>query len=442
MSLAKLKKDALAIFQAGVEAVNPVHAVKKHLRLVKKKLWAGEKTYDLAAYNAAYVIGAGKAAAAMAQPVEEILGSRLKDGVINVKYGHTLPLKTIRTFEAGHPVPDEAGLRGMREILELLNQTGEKDLVICLLSGGGSALMPCPAEGLTLEDIQQVTRQLLDCGAAIPEINAIRKHISRVTGGRLSQMAFPSSLISLILSDVIGDDLENIASGPTVPDRTTFSDGLQILEKYGISHKIPSAALAHIKKGVAGKIEETPKPGDPVFARTQNIIIGNNITAIEAAGQKAERLGYHTLILSSLIGGETREVAGVHAAVAREIARTGHPVPKPACVISGGETTITIRGQGLGGRNQEFALAAATAINGLENGLILSAGTDGIDGPTDAAGAVADGTTVERAVRSGMNPESYLRDNDSYHFFKRLDDLVITGPTYTNVMDLRLILVA
>lgn len=441
MKLSQLRKDALTIFQAGIKAVNPIHSVKKHFIRQDEKIIVKDQTYDLTRYDRILVVGGGKASAAMAQPIEEILGDRLKSGILNVKYGHAVPLNIIHVNEAGHPVPDEAGLLGTQKIIHLLQQTGEKDLVLCLISGGGSALMPCPAEGLTLKDKKQLTKCLLESGATIHEINALRKHVSQIKGGRLAKLAYPSTLVALILSDVIGDDLDSIASGPTVPDKSTYQNCLQILDKYNIQHKIPSSVLELLKKGSKGEIKETPKADDPAFKQTQNVIIASNILAMRAAQRKAEALGYHPLILSSRIEGETKEVSRVHAAVAKEILSTGNPVSRPACVISGGETTVTIRGKGLGGRNQEFALAAAIEIKGLENVVILSGGTDGTDGPTDAAGAIADGTTLKRAKALGLDAEHHLRDNDSYHFFQSLDDLLITGPTYTNVMDLRLVMV-
>jgi glycerate 2-kinase len=441
MNTKKLRKDALAIFRAGVKAVNPVIAVKQHFRVRDGILSVGNRTYDLAEYKGVYVVGAGKASAAMAQPVEEILGDRIRAGAVNVKYGHDVPLKIIGVNEAGHPLPDEAGLKATRQIIQLLQQTGDKDLVICLLSGGGSALLPSPAQGLTLEDMQEVTKHLLEVGATIHEINAVRKHISKLKGGQLARLVYPSTLISLILSDVIGDRLESIASGPTAPDTSTFGDCLDILDKYNIRQKIPAAVLEHLERGAKGEIKETPKAEDQAFKKTQNVIIGSNIVAVKAAREKAQELKYHSLIHSSFVEGEAREAARVHAALAKEILSTGSPVPRPACVISGGETTVTIRGRGLGGRNQEFALAAAIEIDGLEDVVILSGGTDGTDGPTDAAGAVVDGETVRRAKALGLDAGHYLRENDSYHFFKPLGDLLVTGPTYTNVMDLQLVIV-
>jgi hydroxypyruvate reductase len=437
----QLRADALAIFQAALESVDSARVVNQHLQLEKGSLTVGGKSYILDEFENIYVIGAGKASAAMAQAVENRLSGRITSGLINVKYGHSRPLKTIAVQEAGHPVPDRAGMNGSEQIMRLLEGTSKNDLVIVLISGGGSALLPLPAEGLELEDIQKTTQVLLEVGANIDEINTIRKHISRVKGGWLAKQAYPAAVVSLILSDVIGDHLESIASGPTAPDSSTFSDCLAVVEKFGIQRRIPRRVFDFIALGLKGKKEETVKPEDPVFQRVQNVIVGSNIQAVRAARKKALNLGYNSLILSSAIEGETREVAKVFAAVAKEIISSANPLSSPACLISGGETTVTIRGRGLGGRNQEFVLASAIAIDGLDNIVILSCGTDGTDGPTDAAGAIADGRTLERARNRGLKADEFLSDNDSYHFFQALDDLILTGPTFTNVMDIRLILV-
>jgi glycerate 2-kinase len=442
MNMNRAREHAVAIFQAGVKAVNPAVALRRYVRRKGNNLAVGDRTYNLDEFKNIFVIGAGKASAAMAQPIEEILGDQLTSGFINVKYGHSRPLSRIQVNEAGHPVPDEAGWRGAEKIIELLRSTGEKDAVIFLISGGGSALLPAPAEGLTLEDKQQLTNLLLQCGATIHEINAVRKHISRVKGGWLARLAHPATLISLILSDVIGDRLDSIASGPTVPDESTFEDCLHILEKYHLAAKVHAAALRHLEKGSRHEIDETPKPGDPVFGRTQNLIIASSALAVEAAAEKARSLGYNSLVLSTFIAGETREIARMHTALAKEVLRSGQPVRRPACLISGGETTVTIRGSGIGGRNQEFSLAAAIDIDGLDDVVVLSGGTDGTDGPTDAAGAIADSTTVQRGRALGLEAEAYLRNNDSYRFFQPLGDLLVTGPTFTNVMDIHLILVS
>ncbi len=442
MSLEKLRGDVRAIFDAGLKAVDPIKAVKNHINRDGNTLRVQGIGYDVAAYENIYVIGMGKAAASMAKAVEDILGDKLTSGIVNVKYGHTVPLNKIKINEAAHPVPDDAGLKGSQEIIELLKKTGEKDLVICLISGGGSALLPLPAGNLTLEDKQAVTKSLLECGADIHEINSIRKQISAVKGGRLAAFVYPSTLISLILSDVIGDDLDVIASGPTVPDTHTFHDCRNIIQKYKLDQRVPKSVIEYIEKGCSGEIEDTPKSDSPVFERTQNAIVGSNILAVSAAKEKAEGLGYNSLVLSTFIHGETKEVAKVHAAIAKEIRSSGNPLKKPACIISGGETTVTIEGKGLGGRNQEFVLAAALDIDGLNDVVILSGGTDGNDGPTDAAGAFADGTTISRAGKLGLNAYEYLCDNNSYNFFKPLGDLLITGPTNTNVMDLRVLLIS
>jgi len=442
MGLDKLRADAATIFRAGLKAVDPANAVKKKLKREGDIVTLEGREYNLRDYENIYVIGMGKAAASMASAIEDILGYLITAGIVNVKYGYSVPLKIIKVNEAGHPVPDENGLRGTREIIDLLHRSGREDLVICLISGGGSALLSLPAGDITLQDKQELTTLLLNCGATIHEINALRKQISSVKGGRLARLAYPSTLISLILSDVIGDNLDVIASGPTVPDTRSFHDCLKIINKYKLKEEAPRTVIEYIEKGCIGGHEETPKPDDTVFERTQNVIIGNNIAAVKAANQKSLDLGYNTLILSTYIHGETEEVAKVHTAIAEEILSSGNPIEKPACIISGGETTVTIEGKEKGGRNQEFALAAAIHIEGLKDVVVLSAGTDGTDGPTDAAGATADGTTVSRAYGLGLDPYAYLSDNDSYNFFKPLGDLLITGPTYTNVMDVRVLLVS
>jgi hydroxypyruvate reductase len=437
----ELRRDAEVIFRAGLRAVDSKNAVARFLNKKGHVLRVVDSKYDLEAYENIYVVGTGKASAAMAQAVEEILGERIKEGVVNVKYDHSLPLDVISVNEAGHPVPDEAGLEGTQEIVKLLEKAGEKDLVLCLISGGGSALLPYPAEGITLDEKKDLTKILLEIGATIHEINVLRKHASRVKGGRLARWAYPATLITLILSDVVGDDLDSIASGPTVPDRSTYTDCLRILQKYSAQAKIPKAVLYHFESGAQGQIEETPKVGDQAFLKTQNVIVASNSLALNAAKRKADELKYNSLILGSSIEGEARDVALDHVAVAKEILQSDQPVSKPACVISGGETTVTICGKGKGGRNQEFVLAAAIAIDGLENVVVLSGGTDGTDGPTDAAGAFADGATIQRAKSQGLDARAFLLNNDSYSFFHPIGDLFKTGPTFTNVMDLRLVLV-
>ncbi len=441
-NIKQMRNDATSIFHAGLKAANPDIAVKNYCRLADGHLFIADKSYDLARFNHLLVIGAGKASSAMARSIEDLLGKRITKGIINVKYGHTAKLARIRLVEAGHPIPDKNGEEGSRAILNLAKEAQKDDLVFCLMSGGGSALLPLPAQGLTLKDKQDTIKVLLACGATIHEINAIRKHTSAVKGGQIARAVYPATLISLILSDVVGDNLDVIASGPTVPDLSSFSDCMEIFRRHGIIKKLPPSVVRHIKAGISGKISETSKIGDPAFLRTHNQIIGSNFEAIIAAKQKAEELGYHTLALSSMIEGETKDVAQVHGAIVREILKTGNPISPPACILSGGETTVTVTGKGLGGRNQEFSLAMAIDIVGNDSIVALSAGTDGTDGPTDAAGAVADTYTFKKALSIGLDPKQFLANNDSYHFFEQLGDLFITGPTNTNVMDLRIALVS
>lgn len=437
----RLRRQALVIFRAALRAADPYRAVLKHVRREGNTLLVGKQRYSLRDINNVWVLGAGKASAAMAAAIEKALGRKIHRGLINVKYGHTVPLRRIELNECGHPVPDARGLEGARRIAELAAAAREDDLVICLISGGASALLPAPAPPITLEEKQQVTRLLLACGATIHEINTVRKHISTLKGGQLARLASPARLVSLLLSDVIGDDLSVIGSGPTAPDASTYGQALAVLDRYGLRRQVPPAVRERLENGAAGAIPETPKPGDEVFKRTQNLIVGSIRVAIDEAEATARKLGLRTLVLSSMIEGETRDVAKVHAAIAREIVASGRPARAPVCVISGGETTVTLRGNGLGGRNQEFVLAAAVELAGLPGVVVLSAGTDGTDGPTDAAGAIADGATLARAERLGLDARKALADNDSYHFFEPLGDLVKTGPTNTNVMDLHLILV-
>jgi hydroxypyruvate reductase len=440
-NISTMKKDAAEIFFKGLQAVEPGAAVKRCCKLDGESLFVGNRTYHLPQYKNLFVIGAGKATAPMAAALEDILEERISEGIIIVKYDHLADLQRINLIEAGHPLPDPNGEKGADAILNLAKKSGKDDLIFCLISGGGSALLPLPFNGITLKDKQDTIKVLLSCGATIHEINTLRKHTSKIKGGRLAQAAFPATIISLILSDVVGDDLDIIASGPTVPDSSSFADCMEILERYHIKDKIPESILNHIESGISGKTPETPKADDPAFKRTQNLIIASNIESLMAAKEKAERLQYNVILLSSMIVGETRYAAQIHGAIAKEIIKTGNPISPPACILSGGETTVTISGNGLGGRNQEFALAAAIDISGHKNVVVLSGGTDGTDGPTDAAGAFSDTYTLERAKEMGLDPYHFLANNDAYHFFEKLDDLLITGPTNTNVMDLRILLV-
>ncbi len=439
--IAGMRGNAVKIFHKGLQAVEPGSAIKRSCKREGDHLFIGNRKYNLSGIKNIFVTGAGKATAPMAAAIEDILGENITGGIINVKYGHTANLNFIRLIEAGHPVPDENGMHGAAEILNLVEKAKKDDLVLCLISGGGSALLALPAEGITLKNKQDTIKILLSCGATIHEINTIRKHISKIKGGRLARATYPADMISLILSDVVGDDLDVIASGPSVPDPSTFEESMKIFKKYKITKNIPKAVVSHIRKGALRKIPETPKEGDKIFKNTYNLIIAGNMEAINAARQESNKIGYKTLVLSSMIEGETRDVAKVHTAIAKEILKTGNPIPSPACILSGGETTVNITGSGLGGRNQEFVLAAAIDIAERKNIVVLSGGTDGGDGPTDSAGAIADTNTFKRAESMGLNPLSFLLNNDSYHFFKQLDDLLITGPTNTNVMDLRIILI-
>jgi hydroxypyruvate reductase len=437
----ELRQAARRILDAAVKAVDPREAILRHLVRDGAQLRVGQGDLDLGEIGLVVVVGCGKAAAPMAQGVEEVLGDRISRGLVVTKYGHVQATRVIGVHEAGHPVPDAAGVAGAEMVLGQLQGLGPDDLVLVLISGGGSALLPAPADGISLAEKQALTRAVLACGADIREINTLRKHISRVKGGQLARAAQPARVATLILSDVVGDPLDAIASGPTAPDPTSYAEALAILDRYGLRGEIPGNIRVRLEAGARGEIPETPKPDDPLFARVQNVIVGSNLQALEAARAEARGLGLRTMILSSSIEGETREIARMHAALAREVRTSANPVGPPACIISGGETTVTLRGSGKGGRNQEFVLAAALDMAGLPDAVVLSAGTDGTDGPTDAAGAIADGATCARAIALGLNPRAALDANDAYPFFERLGDLVITGPTNTNVMDIRLLLV-
>jgi hydroxypyruvate reductase len=441
-SLFDLRAHAREIFFAGLSAADPLAAINNSVQRHAHRLQVGERFYDLNQFHRIYITGCGKAAARMALAMEELIGDRVAGGIVVVKYGHGLKLEKTEVIEAGHPVPDDAGLNGAQRIAELLQQCDKDDLIFFLLSGGGSALLPYPAEGLSLVDKQRTTEILLKCGANIFEINAVRKHLSRVKGGHLARLAAPATLISLVLSDVIGDSLETIASGPTVPDSSTYTDCLEIIQRYQLGEQVPPAVLEYLERGTRGQIAETPKDLSGIFERVQNLIIGNVRTALGSSLRRAEELGYQTRVFSEAVQGESRVVARSFAALLKEIAANNPPISRPTCVLAGGETTVTVRGAGLGGRNQEFALSAAIELSGVNHVVILSAGTDGTDGPTDAAGAIVDSKTVERAIAQGLDPAAFLDKNDSYHLLQATHDLLFTGPTLTNVMDLQVALVA
>ncbi len=428
---------ALAILEAGLEAADPAMAIRRVIRRERDTLWIDGGAYDLRRYRRIVVIGGGKAGAPMAAALEELLGERIAAGVINVKYGYTTSTRLIRLREAGHPVPNAAGVQGAQEMVDLLRSMTADDLVLCLISGGGSALMTLPVPGVSLDDMQTLTGLLLRSGAPIQDINAVRKHLSQIKGGQLARLAHPAAVVALILSDVVGSPLDVIASGPTVPDTTTFADAQAVIDRYGIADEVPESIRAHLRRGTAGEVADTPKE----LANVRNVIIADNARAAQAAVERAKELGFHTLLLSTYIEGEAREVARVLAALAKEIAVTGHPISRQACLILGGETTVTIKGTGKGGRNQELALAAALAIQGMEGVLIASLGTDGSDGPTDAAGGLVDGSTVARGTRAGRSARSALDDNDAYSYLHAVGDLMVTGPTNTNVNDLMAVFV-
>jgi glycerate 2-kinase len=437
-----LREQARAIWQAAVAAVDPFVLVRDFLMSPPPKL-----AEALAGSGRILVVGGGKAGAAMAAGVEAALVNQLDrlSGVVNVPAETVRPLRAIRLHAArpaGSNQPTTEGVAGVQAMLDLVAGAGPHDVGLCLLSGGGSALLPAPVAGITLQDKQQVTTLLHTCGATINEMNCVRKHLSAIKGGRLAQAFGVRPLFSLIISDVIGDPLDVIASGPTAPDPTTFADALAILDRYGLRRNVPPAVLAHLERGRAGVLAETPKTLPP---SVHNLVLGNNSRALDAAGRQAEKLGYAVLNLGSFIEGETRLAAVVLAGIARSIRADGRPLRPPVCLLSGGETTVTLSPlSGRGGRNQEFVLSAAVYLGeaGLRNMVVLSGGTDGEDGPTDAAGAFADGTTLKRAAEAGLDPAVYLERHDAYSFFEATGDLLKTGLTQTNVMDVRVMLIS
>lgn len=432
-----LKPPHAAILAAALAAVEPGAAVGRCLRQEGESLWAGEQEYPLAACEHIFVIGAGKAGAPMAQAVEALLGDRITAGCVVVKYEHTAATRHVRLRQAGHPLPDAAGLEAGAELLALATQAGPRDLVLCLLSGGGSALLEALPPPLTLADMQAVTGLLLASGAGIAEINTLRKHLSRVKGGQLAQAAAPAALLTLILSDVVGSPLDAIASGPTVPDPTTWADAWAVVKRYDLAARLPTSVRQHLQAGLAGALPDTPKPGDPLFTRSQTLIVADNAIAAAAAQAEARRQGYHALILTTFLQGEAREVAKVAAALVDEVQTHQRPLPPPACLILGGETTVTLgEHPGQGGRNQELALAAALALAGRRGVTLIALASDGCDGPTPAAGGVVDGETLHRGAILGLDAGRHLAGHDAYPFLQAAGALLHTGPTRTNVNDL------
>jgi glycerate-2-kinase len=442
-TLRRLRLDALDILEAAVNAVDPGEAVRRSLSVRGTHLTICGAEWDLDRFEGIHVIGGGKACGAMAQAVEEILGDRISSGTVNILKGTESrhDLNRISLNGASHPIPGVDGVAGVQRMMETLDGVGASDLVIVLISGGGSSLLAYPAKGVALKDIQDVTQKLLMSGATIGELNSVRKHLSAVKGGQLAQRSQEATVISLILSDVVGDPLDTIASGPTAPDETTFGDARAVLERFGLWEDAPRIVREHLDEGAKGKIPETPKPGDPIFQNVRNFIIGSNLVAARAAVERAGELGYYAELVSTEVEGEAREVGRSFAEAALAVVRHGYPVRAPAVLVAGGETTVSVTGGGVGGRNMEVALGASEGIEGTAS-LVAALATDGIDGPTLAAGAIVDGSTLVRARGKGLDPSEYLAENDSYTFFHILGDSFITGPTGTNVNDLTIVLVA
>jgi len=437
----KARKLALTSLEAALNAVDPKQMLESKLLLKNSTLKVDGCSFSLGKLKNLYVVGGGKASGSMAEALEQILGKRVTGGLVNVPHGTKNKTSRIKLHGANHPVPDEAGVEGTRRMLDMVERAERNDLVICLISGGGSSLMPLPRGGISLADKKAMTQALLKSGATINEVNTVRKHISDFKGGWLAKKAYPATILNLILSDVVGDPLDFIASGPTVPDSTTFDDAIEVLKKYNLWTTAPESIRKILSIGKRGLIPETPKADDEVFKRVHNVVVGNNRYSSLAACEQLKSAGLNTLLLTATLEGEARHVGIMLASIAREVSVSGNPAKKPAGIVAGGETTVTVTGKGLGGRNQELVLAAASKLKGSDGIVLASLSTDGIDGPTDAAGAVADGKTVMRALKMGLAPEKFLAENNSYHFFSGLGDLVVTGPTGTNVNDVSIIVV-
>jgi glycerate 2-kinase len=435
-TLQKARLRVLDSYEAALASVQPGKLIKSKLVRDGSDLKVDGLVFDLQKFSHVYVVGAGKASGEMASALEELLGKWITKGIVNVPYGNQPKTEKIVLNQASHPLPDQSGAEGAKRMLELAKQAGKDDFVICLISGGGSSLMPLPIEGLTLRDKQEVTQALLKSGADIKEVNIVRKHLSAIKGGNLAKQAQPATVLSLIISDVVGDELGSIASGPTSPDKSTFNDAFDVLKKYFLLETAPEGVKRIIEEGQRGKIAETPKPSDDIFKKVHNVIIGNNQSACNAVKQFFESQKIKTQMLT--LEGEAKKVA---VTLAEKIRKTQTAPSKPVCFIAGGETTVKVTGKGVGGRNQELALALALQLRGLEGFVFASLSTDGVDGPTNAAGALIDDNTLSRAEQLGLNPEKLLLDNDSYRFFSALDDLVFTGRTGTNVNDIAIMLI-
>lgn len=426
-------ETAVKIFNAGIECVKPDKLIANNIRIKGDNLLVGRRSFDLRAIKNIYVTGAGKASGLMAQALEAVLGERISGGVVVVKYGHKAACRKIEILEAAHPYPDAAGVDATRKIVELCRNAGKRDLVFCLLSGGGSSLLADYPENSSLDEVMQLSKALVNSGAAINEINAVRKHLSRVKGGQLARLAGPARMVSLILSDVVGDPLDVIASGPTAADPSTFGDAISVLRKYGIYGTVPGALLKLLEAGARGDVPETPKQGDPLLAKTTNLLIGSNRLALEAGLKCAGEAGLAGEVVTDRLEGNAEDAAAMIVGKALEMKKQGG---KPFCLLFGGETTLKVTGSGLGGRNQHLALKAAFLLRDLNGITLLAGGTDGTDGPNDMAGAVVDCDTWRKAASAGVDAGKYLDDFDSFHFFEKNGGHVFTGPTMTNVMDM------
>lgn len=438
----KARRLALQSLEAGLNAADPGRIVRSRVLLKNSNIKVDGCSLDLRKFRNVYVIGGGKAGASMAKALNQILGRRITRGLVNVLPSVAGRTSMIELHRASHPTPDESGVKGTLKMLRIVEEAGKEDLIICLISGGGSSLMPLPRDGVTLHDKREITQALLRSGATIDEINAVRKHISDFKGGWLAKKAYPATILNLVLSDVVGDAISSIASGPSAPDPTTFHDAIMILRKYSLWDRTPESIRKLLSEGENGVIPETPKPGDKVFRKVHNIVIGNNRSATAATCRYLRSVGLNSVILTSTLEGEARHVGVVLSSIAREIERAGNPASRPAAIVAGGETTVTVTGEGTGGRNQELVLAATPKLAGSNGVVLASLSTDGVDGPTDAAGAIADGDTLAKAARMGLVPEDFLSANDSYNFFSKLGDLILTGSTGTNVNDITVLVLA